>query len=258
MRSPASADGEFMVGRMEVGRGDGIRGVAPCRTARVVARHAAGRNAAPRCGARSVWRPGWRTGSCRCRPARRAARSLEYLRLRLRYERLRTAVRRRMEHLRLRLRYEPLRAAVRRRMEYLRLRLRDEPLRAAGRRSWAGTRSCPTCRAPGWLRSCAAGRAAPARCRRLRLRRGVATGRGYAGTGWGRALAYMRQAFAGSTGAPPSTSTTACSQGGCSRVQTVMGRGRCERCEASRAKWAAYSGGRASVANSAIAKGSGG
>src|SRR6218665_1122158 len=38
---------------------------------------------------------------------------MERLRLRLRYERLRAAVRRRMEHLRLRLRYERLRAAVR-------------------------------------------------------------------------------------------------------------------------------------------------
>src|SRR6218665_2234069 len=143
-------------------------------------------------------------------------------------------------------------------MEYLRLRLRYEHLGAAGRCSWAGTRSCPTCRAPGWLRSCAAGRAAPARCRRLRLRRGVAAGRGYAGTGWGRALAYMRQAFAGSTGAPPSTSTTACSQGGCSRVQTVMGRGRWERCEASRAKRGGLLGGGASGGTPAIAAGAGG
>src|SRR6218665_7045 len=40
-----------------------------------------------------------------------------------------------LEHLRPRLRYERLRAAGRRRMEYLRLRLRDERLRAAGGRS---------------------------------------------------------------------------------------------------------------------------
>src|SRR6218665_1643611 len=46
--------------------------------------------------------------------------------------------------------------------------------------------------------------------------------------------------------------------GGWSRGQAVVGGGRGEACEASRAKWAAYSGGRASVANSAIAKGSGG
>jgi len=39
-----------------------------------------------------------------------------------------------MEYLRLRLRYERLRAAVRRSMEHLRLRLRCERLRAAGRR----------------------------------------------------------------------------------------------------------------------------
>src|SRR6218665_2419763 len=42
------------------------------------------------------------------------ARSLEHLRLRLRYERLRAAARRSLEHLRLWLRYERLRAAVRR------------------------------------------------------------------------------------------------------------------------------------------------
>src|SRR6218665_1352992 len=42
------------------------------------------------------------------------ARSLEHLRLWLRYERLRAAARRSLEHLRLRLRYERLRAAARR------------------------------------------------------------------------------------------------------------------------------------------------
>src|SRR6218665_3305914 len=42
------------------------------------------------------------------------ARSLEHLRLRLRYERLRAAARRSLEHLRFWLRYEHLRAAVRR------------------------------------------------------------------------------------------------------------------------------------------------
>src|SRR6218665_2512390 len=66
---------------------------------------------------------------------RRPARSLEYLRLRLRYERLRAAVRRALGYLRLRLRYERLRAAVRRALGYLRLRLRYERLRAAGRRA---------------------------------------------------------------------------------------------------------------------------
>src|SRR6218665_113739 len=43
-----------------------------------------------------------------------------------------------MEYLRPRLRYERLRAAGRREMEDLRLRLRYERLRAAGRRSWQG------------------------------------------------------------------------------------------------------------------------
>src|SRR6218665_830932 len=43
----------------------------------------------------------------------RGRHSLEYLRLRLRYERLRAAVRHTLGHLRLRLRYECLRAAVR-------------------------------------------------------------------------------------------------------------------------------------------------
>src|SRR6218665_1239767 len=46
-------------------------------------------------------------------PGCRARRSLEHLRLRLRYECLRAAVRHSLEHLRLRLRYECLRAAVR-------------------------------------------------------------------------------------------------------------------------------------------------
>src|SRR6218665_4097251 len=62
-------------------------------------------------------------------------RWMGYLRLRLRYERLRAAGRGWMEYLRLRLRYERLRAAGRRWMEYLRLRLRYERLRAAGRHS---------------------------------------------------------------------------------------------------------------------------
>src|SRR6218665_362875 len=63
------------------------------------------------------------------------ARSLEHLRLWLRYERLRAAARRSLEHLRLRLRYERLRAAARRSLEHLRLWLRYERLRAAARRS---------------------------------------------------------------------------------------------------------------------------
>src|SRR6218665_2168315 len=63
------------------------------------------------------------------------AGSLEHLRLRLRYERLRGAGRQSLEHLRLRLRYECLRAAVRQSLEHLRLRLRYERLRAAGRQS---------------------------------------------------------------------------------------------------------------------------
>src|SRR6218665_128025 len=63
------------------------------------------------------------------------ARSLEHLRLWLRYERLRAAARRSLEHLRLRLRYERLRAAARRSLEPLRLWLRYERLRAAARRS---------------------------------------------------------------------------------------------------------------------------
>src|SRR6218665_3713136 len=64
-------------------------------------------------------------------------RSLGHLRLRLRCEHLRAAVRRPPGHLRLRLRYERLRAAVRRSLGYLRLRLRYERLRAAVRRSCA-------------------------------------------------------------------------------------------------------------------------
>src|SRR6218665_306763 len=70
-------------------------------------------------------------------PGCRARRSREYLRLRLRYERLRAAVRHSLEHLRLRLRYECLRAAGRRSLEHLRLRLRYECLRAAVRHSCA-------------------------------------------------------------------------------------------------------------------------
>src|SRR6218665_459984 len=61
------------------------------------------------------------------------ARSLEHLRLRLRYERLRAAARRSLEHLRLRLRYARLRAAARRSLGHLRLWLRYERLRAAAR-----------------------------------------------------------------------------------------------------------------------------
>src|SRR6218665_2767198 len=68
---------------------------------------------------------------------------MEYLRLRLRYERLRAAGRRSMEHLRLRLRYERLRAAGGLRMEHLRLRLRYERLRAAGRRSCNSLQEIP-------------------------------------------------------------------------------------------------------------------
>src|SRR6218665_1808166 len=63
------------------------------------------------------------------------ARSLEHLRLRLRYERLRAAARRSLEHLRLRLRYGRLRVAARRSPEHPRLWRRDERLRAAVRRS---------------------------------------------------------------------------------------------------------------------------
>src|SRR6218665_1625749 len=63
------------------------------------------------------------------------AGSVESVRLGLRYERLRAAVRQSLEYLRLRLRYECLRAAVRQSLEHLRLRLRYECLRAAVRHS---------------------------------------------------------------------------------------------------------------------------
>src|SRR6218665_2027400 len=90
----------------------------------------------PRCKSRLPPLPGWHARRCaahratclacpvqparacwaRCTRAERVRRwrSLEYLRLQLRYEHLRAAVRRLMEYLRLRLRYERLRAAVRR------------------------------------------------------------------------------------------------------------------------------------------------